>query len=484
MEVDASSQRSPSRFVVKADLSFSWHSLEGQSTSELRFLASASTSFVLDHFFPIPYFQCRPPRAFAKSRKVALKMKTVAVVLVGGAQKGTRFRPLSLQLPKPLFPIAGVPLVEHHIDQLCQLPDLTEIILLGFYSSDEFQEFLKHCSTAYRVPVRYVEETDSLGTAGGLVRFREQILKDSPDGVFVLNADICGDLPVEDMAEELQAKGDAHCLILTTEATRDQSINFGSVVVDENGKVLHYVDKPTTFVSTHISCGIYLMRPSMFDMLSKVQSTVDNGQLWFENDVFPLMARNSHFYALHTTRWWSQTKTAAAALYANRHYLRLYKERHPDRLSCSVSALQAGGAEIVGDVFIDPTAKVHPSAKIGPNVSIGAGAVIGAGVRVRESIILSDCILEEHSCVLHSVVGWRSVVGCWARVEGSPIAPNPNIPFAKLDNKPLFNTDGRLNPSLTILGSDVHVPRETVILNSVVLPYKELSSSYKNQIIL
>lgn len=128
--------------------------------------------------------------------------------------------------------------------------------------------------------------------------------------------------------------------------------------------------------------------------------------------------------------------------------------------------------------------QVDPTAKIGPNVSIGAKARVGAGVRIRESIVLGEAVINEHACVLHSVIGWRSVVGAWARVEGTPISPNPNIPFAKLDNKPLFNADGRLNPSLTILGSDVHVPPETVILNSIVLPYKELSSSYKNQIIL
>lgn len=70
-----------------------------------------------------------------------------------------------------------------------------------------------------------------------------------------------------------------------------------------------------------------------------------------------------------------------------------------------------GGAEIIGDVFIDPTATVHKSAKIGPNVTIGAGAVIGAGVRLRESIILPECVIEDHCCVLYSVIGWRCVLG-------------------------------------------------------------------------
>jgi mannose-1-phosphate guanylyltransferase len=69
-------------------------------------------------------------------------------------------------------------------------------------------------------------------------------------------------------------------------------------------------------------------------------------------------------------------------------------------------------------------------------------------------------------------------------VEGNPVVPNPNVPFAKLENKPLFNQDGRLNNGLTILGSDTHVSRELIILNSVVLPFKELTASKMNQIIL
>lgn len=391
---------------------------------------------------------------------------------MGGAQKGTRFRPLSLQLPKPLFPIAGVPLVEHHIDQLSQLTGLSEVVLIGFYPADQFTQFTERIRETYRIKIRYLQEPKPLGTAGGLLQFRDSLLSGSPSAVFVLNADVCGDLPVADMVEKLRKIGDkAKCLLLATEATREQSINFGSVVIGPDGKVLHYVDKPTTFVSTHISCGVYLMRPEVIRTLEASTSQ------WFETDVFPQMASAGTLFALHTTRWWSQTKTAAAVLYANRHYLRLYKKRYAARLCTD-------RANIIGDVFIDPSAEVDPTAKIGPNVSIGPNAKIGKGVRIKESIILGDAQISKHACVLHSVVGWRSVIGAWARVEGIPLAPNPNLPFAKLENKPLFLSDGRLNPSVTILGSDVHVAPETIVLNCVVLPYKELSSSYKNQIIL
>ncbi|KAL3084975.1 hypothetical protein niasHS_010044 [Heterodera schachtii] len=426
-----------------------------------------------------------------------------AVILVGGAQKGTRFRPLSLQLPKPLFPVAGVPLIEHHISQLCeQLENLHEIFIVGFYPAEQFANFISDCEKKYRrVPIRYIQENCPLGTAGGLLQYKNVLIdKKPPDAFFVLNADACGEFPFLEMVQELNQKTEAKCLILTTEATREQSVNYGSVVIDSvglecsRGRVLHYVDKPATFVSTHISCGVYLLRGNSFDVIleqaektaserglntgSPTMQLFHSNQLWFEKDIFPQMTSDGTLFAWHTNRWWSQTKTAGAVLYANRHYLGLYRARCPEKLATNALC------EIIGDVYIDPTATVDPSAKIGPNVSIGPNARVGAGVRVRESIVLQESVLDQYCCVLHSVIGWRSYIGPWSRVEGSPTSPNPNIPFAKLDNKPLFNVDGRLNPSLTILGSDVNVPRETVILNTVVLPYKELSANYKNQIIL
>lgn len=120
---------------------------------------------------------------------------------------------------------------------------------------------------------------------------------------------------------------------------------------------------------------------------------------------------------------------------------------------------------------------------LGPNVSIGEGVTIGEGVRLRESIVLHGATLQEHTCVLHSIVGWGSTVGRWARVEGTPNDPNPNDPRAHMDSESLFK-DGKLLPAITILGCRVRIPAEVLILNSIVLPHKELSRSFTNQIIL
>ena len=134
--------------------------------------------------------------------------------------------------------------------------------------------------------------------------------------------------------------------------------------------------------------------------------------------------------------------------------------------------------------------------------------------------------------MLHSIVGWECLLGSWSRVEGYPSDPNPNDPHARVPQESLFNTEGRLNPSITILGMSpyrvlscdilslppspfsslspfslslppfspflsfslslhspspgqgVSVRSELMVLNSIVLPHKDINRGYHNQIIL
>lgn len=85
---------------------------------------------------------------------------------------------------------------------------------------------------------------------------------------------------------------------------------------------------------------------------------------------------------------------------------------------------------------------------------------------------------------MYSVLGWNCAIGTWSRVEGTPCDPNPNRAYSKMENLPLFDCNGKLNPLITVLGCNVRVTSEIIILNSVVLPYKEINRSFKNEIIL
>ncbi|KAL5005613.1 hypothetical protein ScPMuIL_016771 [Solemya velum] len=418
-----------------------------------------------------------------------------AIILIGGPMKGTRFRPLSLELPKPLFPVAGYPIISHHIEACVKIPEMKEIILIGFYQpNDALNKFIMDVQQTFKIQVRYLQEYTALGTAGGLYHFRDQILTGNPESFFVMNADVCGDFPLEEMLAFHRTKPTGtFCTMMGTEATRNQSLTYGCIVENKDThEVLHYVEKPETFVSSIINCGIYLLSPAIFEPLEKAfkenleenysfdPSTPSKEVIRLEQDLFVPLAASGKLFVFHTNRFWSQIKSAGAAIYANRHYLAIYHRTHPERLEKEGE----GKPTIIGDVFIHPTAQVHSTAVLGPNVTVGKNVIVNEGVRIRESIILEGATLQNHCCVLYGVIGYNSGIGAWTRIEGTPNDPNPNKPFAKLEIPSMFTTDGKLNPSITVIGSNVQVPSEVIVLNSIVLPDKSLSGCFKNQIIL
>jgi len=226
---------------------------------------------------------------------------------------------------------------------------------------------------------------------------------------------------------------------------------------------------------------VYLLSGSIFDVLKESFSAKQTNQeiLYFEHDVLPKLVSSGALFVYQTDAFWSQVKTAASAVYANRHYLK--KARGTSLLTVPAAAQ---GCTITGDVYIHPTAEVDPSAKLGPNVSIGAGVIIREGVRVRDAILLDNVELDSQSCVLNSVVGWNSYVGKWSRIEGLPVDVDPNDPSTHLQQKPLFDSEGKLEPNITILGEEVDVNDELIVRHCIVLPHKSLSKDHRNEIIL
>lgn len=310
-----------------------------------------------------------------------------AIILIAGPQKGTRFRPLSLDVPKPLFPVAGIPIVQHHIEALARVDVVQEILLLGFYPSSEMSDFVQDMNRlhANAVRIRYLQEFAALGTAGGLYHFRDQIRSGDPDAFFVLNGDVCADFPLSSMLKFHLEQKDLKATIMATEATKGQSLNYGCIVADkQTNAMMHYVEKPESYISPMINCGVYLFSLKIFDLLAKVfqgkQRDYYNGSydnieakeaMWLEKDILMPLAGSNQVKVYVTNQWWSQIKTAGAAIYANRHYLKLYRMTNPSRLAQNLDNCNGNGkihkdehAEIIGDVYIHPTAQVHPTAVV------------------------------------------------------------------------------------------------------------------------
>jgi len=426
-------------------------------------------------------------------------MRLKAVILVGGPEKGTRFRPLSLHLPKPLFPIAGFPLIHHHIEACSHVKDIIEILLIGsFQPNDALKRFIKREKQLFQLPINYLQEYAMLGTAGSIYHFRDIITNGNPDAFFLMYSDVFCDFPLTGMIE-FKEKFMPY-VMMTVKLPKDQTLHYGCAGINQaTNEIVHYRDKPASFVSRDVNAGVFLLDFTIFNIIgenfqrklrrnmsfSGFDTSEDLGldeamtrlnRISFESEVLPKIAGSGKLFAFRISRFWLSIKSAGSALYANRAILDSYKIKHPELLTDQTNCR--------GNVFIHPTAEIDSSAVIGPNVTISAGVVVGKGVRLRNSIVLDGVQLKDHSCILNSVIGWHCVIGNWARVEGTPTELDPNSPNATTDNFYLFDKHGKLLPSTTILGRDVVVPAEVVIRNSIVMPNKELHRGFQNQIIL
>nr|CAB3496714.1 unnamed protein product [Digitaria exilis] len=388
------------------------------------------------------------------------EQRVVAVIMVGGPTKGTRFRPLSLNVPKPLFPLAGQPMVHHPISACRWIPNLAQIYLIGFYEEREFALYVSSISNELRIPVRYLREDKPHGSAGGLYSFRDYIMEDSPSHIVLLNCDVCSSFPLPDMLEAHKKYGGMGTL-LVNKVSAESANQFGELVADpETNELLHYTEKPETFVSDLINCGVYIFTPSIFSAIEDVlKQKKDRANLRrvssfealqsatkalpadfvrLDQDILSPLAGKKELYTYQTLDFWEQIKTPGMSLRCSGLYLSQFRHTNPHLLA---SGDGKRTATIVGDVYIHPSAKVHPTSKIGPNVSISANARVGAGARLINCIILDDV----------------EIMG-----EG----------------------DHNAKLGITILGEAVDVEDEVVVVNSIVLPNKTLNVSVQEEIIL
>nr|GLL36239.1 mannose-1-phosphate guanyltransferase alpha-like [Ipomoea trifida] len=409
--------------------------------------------------------------------------KVVAVIMVGGPTKGTRFRPLSLNIPKPLFPLAGQPMVHHPISACKRIPNLAQIYLVGFYEEREFAIYVSSISNELRVPVRYLKEEKPHGSAGGLYNFRDMIMEDSPSHIFLLNCDVCCSFPLPAMLEA-HVKYGGMGTILVSKVSPESASEFGELVSDPaTNELLHYTEKPETFVSERINCGVYVFTPDIFTAIQGVSterkdranlrrvSSFEALQLpnrslpadfvRLDQDILSPLAGKKQLYTYETLDFWEQIKTPGMSLKCSGLYLSQFRCTSPHLLA---SGDGTKSALITGDVYIHPSAKVHPTAKIGPNVSISANVRIGAGARLIDCIVLDDVEIKENAVVIHAIIGWKSSIGRWSRVQAVG--------------------DYNAKLGVTILGESVGVEDEVVVINSIVLPNKTLNVSVQEEILL
>ena len=372
-----------------------------------------------------------------------------AVLMAGGS--GTRLRPLTCDLPKPMVPILNRPIAEHIIN-LLKRHRISEIIATLHYLPDVIRDYF-HDGSDFGVQMTYaVEEDQPLGTAGCVKNIAELL-----DRTFlVISGDCITDYDLSAAIQYHKRNKSKATIVL---ARVPNPIEFGVVITDEQGHIKRFLEKPSTseIFSDTVNTGIYILEPEVLDYLPPNQESD------FSKDLFPLLLKNGiPMYGYIAEGYWCDVGHLDAYREAQYDGMcgkvqldKAYEERSGGghiRVSSGLPLAVSSGIWIGQNTYIDPTASLEApvmignNCRIGPRVQLEAGTIIGDNVTIgaeanlKRPIIWNGAIVGEEAqlsaCVIArgtrvdrraqvlegAVVGSLSTVG-----EESSIAPGVRV---------------------------------------------------------
>eukprot|EP01068_Selenidium_serpulae_P018366 Selendium_serpulae@DN6452_c0_g2_i1.p2 len=359
-----------------------------------------------------------------------------ALILVGGY--GTRLRPLTLSVPKPLIQFCNKSIVEHQINALVKA-GVNHVILAVAYQPEAMDDALKELETKFGVKVTCSREEEPLGTAGPIRLAKDIILEDDGSNCFfVCNSDVICEFPLGDMLKyHISHGGEGTVLVKKVE----NPSAYGVVVsdTDEPGRISRFVEKPQEFVGDNINAGLYILNKSVVDRIEPRPTSI-------EKETFPAMAADKVLFGFQLNGYWADIGKPKDFLSGMQLYLDSLKQAEIRGEKTDV--VLSKGDNIEGNVLIDPTAIIEEGAVLGPYVTVGAGCRVGKGARLRNTAVMSDVKVSDYAWVKESIIGWKSNIGRWVRIEG-----------------------------LTVVGQDVTVAPECYINKALILPHKSIASS-------
>lgn len=324
-----------------------------------------------------------------------------ALILAGGF--GTRLRPLTLEVPKPIVPIFDRPFLYYQIDLLRQVPDIDEVILSLNYRPERIEARVGD-GTVAGLPVRYRVEPHPLGT-GGAIKFAAQGVDET---VLVLNGDVLTDIDLRAVVARHRERRAVATIVLTPV---DNPSAYGLVETDEDGNVRRFLEKPgpNEITCDTINAGIYLLEPATFDRIP------DDTPWSIERQYFPsLVDRKETFVAQVDRRYWIDIGTPASYMQAHRDLMAGRCAAGPFRETAAGSVYRgarcrvAAAAELAGPCFLGEGCVVEEGARIGAESVIGAGCTIGPRAVVERSIVWENTVVEADAVVRDAILG----VGC------------------------------------------------------------------------
>lgn len=325
-----------------------------------------------------------------------------AVILVGGL--GSRLRPLTSTIPKPMLPLFNKPFIGYIIDLLAA-HDIKDIILSTGYLPGAFQ-CLADDFACDGVRVRCVTEEEPLGTCGAVKNVESML-----EGTFVVfNGDILTNINISRLVEYHREKKALATLALTPV---EDPTAYGLVPIRKNGSVEAFLEKPNwdEVTTDLINAGTYVLEPEVLSLAPKGESYS------FERGLFPNLLHDSkRIFGLPGNSYWLDIGTPEK-------YISAHHDLLEGKMAVSFSGRESATRVWVGDdCRIDDSAHVYGptligdgcrfrahSSVVGP-ASLGNDCVIGDGTRIEGSVILDGARIGSSCVIRDSIIGPGAVL--------------------------------------------------------------------------
>lgn len=317
-------------------------------------------------------------------------------VIIPLAGKGTRLRPHTHTVPKPMLKVAGKPVMDYVMDDVAKLGNVEQVVYITGHLKEKVEA---HARSAYTFPGVFVEQKVQDGTAGALELARPYA--DQPVLIIFVDTIFDADLSVINTSDD-----DG---IIWTKEVEDYQ-RFGVVVTDANGHMTKIVEKPSTPISKRANIGLYYIRnwKLLFEGIAHTLKQPANKGEWYLTDAFQYMIDHGAKIRVIDVAGWYDAGKMDTLLDTNRVML--------EKGRAHVPAAGLTNVELREPVRIEEGATVSDSI-IGPNVVIGKGSVV-ASCTMRDTIIgdgstVTGCTLRDSmigdSVTLEGVAGAVSV---------------------------------------------------------------------------
>ena len=319
-------------------------------------------------------------------------------IIIPMAGRGSRLRPHTLTVPKPLVPIAGKPIVQRLVEDIVEMTNAT-VDNIGFIIGDFGKEVENELlDIAHRAGAKghIFYQDEPLGTAHAILCGKEimegNVIVAFADTLFKANIQI-----------DTNTDG-----TIWTHRVEDPS-RFGVVKLNSAGVITEFVEKPSVFVSDMAIIGIYYFKDGRY-LKNELQYLIDNelkdkGEYQLTSALENMKQKDSQF-SIASVQEWLDCGNKDACVYTNQRVLEFSKEKDANLIAANASLQNSA---IIEPCYIGENAVIS-NAVIGPHVSIGAGTTI-------EGAIIKNSIIQEQSYIKNKVL-INSMIGNFVKLEG------------------------------------------------------------------